>query len=89
MSPLPVRLARREMRGGLKAFRVFLACLALGVGAIAAVGTTARAIQAALAADARAILGGDVEITLRHRPATEQERAQLERAGTLSLVAEM
>ena len=31
-------LARRELRGGVRGFVVFLACLALGVGAIAAVG---------------------------------------------------
>ena len=34
---LAFRLALREMRGGLKGFRVFLACLALGVAAVAAV----------------------------------------------------
>ena len=30
------RLARRELRGVLRGFRVFLACLAIGVAAIAA-----------------------------------------------------
>ena len=34
---LAARFARREMRGGLRGFRLFLACLALGVAAIAAV----------------------------------------------------
>ncbi len=29
------RFAMRELRGGLRGFRVFLACLALGVAAIA------------------------------------------------------
>src|SRR5712691_9384508 len=33
-----LRLARRELRGGIGGFRVFLACLVLGVGAIAATG---------------------------------------------------
>ena len=36
---LSLTIARRELRGGLRGFRVFLACLALGVAAIAAVGT--------------------------------------------------
>ncbi|HRQ82111.1 MAG TPA: hypothetical protein PKZ97_13445, partial [Azospirillaceae bacterium] len=31
------RLARRELRGGVKGFPIFIACLALGVAAIAAV----------------------------------------------------
>ena len=30
-------IARRELRGGLKGFRIFLACLTLGVAAIATV----------------------------------------------------
>ena len=34
---LSLTIARRELRGGLRGFRVFLACLALGVAAIAAV----------------------------------------------------
>ena len=34
------RLARRELRSGVRGFRVFLACLTVGVAAIAAVGST-------------------------------------------------
>ena len=34
--PLALRFALREMRGGLKGFRIFLACIAIGVAAIAA-----------------------------------------------------
>ncbi|MEO0761288.1 MAG: hypothetical protein AAFZ09_05685, partial [Pseudomonadota bacterium] len=44
-------VARRELRGGLAGFRVFLACLALGVAGIAAVGSITAAIQAGLAAE--------------------------------------
>ena len=36
---LAVRLMRRELRGGLRGFRVFLACLTLGVAVIAGVGS--------------------------------------------------
>ena len=39
-------IARRELRGGLRGFWVFLACLTLGVAAIAGVGTVRAAIQA-------------------------------------------
>ena len=42
------RIARRELRGGLKGFRVFLACLALGVGAIAAIGSVRESIRGGL-----------------------------------------
>ena len=46
---LAARIARRELRGGVKGFSVFLACLALGVAAIAAVGTVRNSIEAGLA----------------------------------------
>ena len=47
---LALRLARRELRGGLKGFRVFLACLTLGVAAIAGVGSVSQAVITGLAA---------------------------------------
>ena len=64
---LAARLARRELRGGLAGFRIFLLCLALGVGAIAAVGTVRSAIEAGLAREGRALLGGDAEVRLTYR----------------------
>lgn len=72
------RLARRELRGGLAGFRVFLACLALGVGAIAAVGWSSSAIIGGLRADAKQLLGGDIELRLVHRPTSAEERAYLD-----------
>ncbi len=61
-------LARRELRGGLRSLRIVLACLALGVAAIAAVGTLRAGIQAGLRADGARILGGDVEVRGGSRP---------------------
>ncbi|HYB10518.1 MAG TPA: FtsX-like permease family protein [Alphaproteobacteria bacterium] len=86
---LALRLARRELRGGLKGFRVFLACLALGVGAIAAVGSLSAAVDSALKGDARALLGGDADLTLSHREASAAEYAALTEAGTVSTVADL
>jgi putative ABC transport system permease protein len=82
------RLARRELRGGLKGFRIFLACLALGVGAIAAVQSVADGIRRSIAEDGQAILGGDVELHRLYQPATTEERAQFEAAGRVSEVVE-
>src|ERR1700677_5062345 len=59
---LAFTLARRELRGGVRGLWVVLLCLALGVGVIAAVGTLRAAVDAGLAADGRALLGGDLEI---------------------------
>ena len=69
--------ARRELRGGLQGFRVFLACLALGVAAIAAVGTVRAGIAAGLQDQGAVLLGGDAEATLTYRFANEEERAFL------------
>ncbi|MDA0654580.1 MAG: ABC transporter permease, partial [Proteobacteria bacterium] len=83
------RLARRELRSGVRGFRVFLACITVGVAAIAAVGSTSSGLTASLSDDARQILGGDVSVRLVHRPATPQEATFLANAGQLSDSAEL
>lgn len=72
---LAAKFARRELRGGLHGFRVFLACLALGVAAIAAVGTVRAGIEAGLTEKGAELLGGDAEARLTYRFATDNERA--------------
>jgi putative ABC transport system permease protein len=71
------RLARRELRGGIAGFRVFLASLTLGVAAIAAVTSVSEAVNRALIADARQLLGGDVEARLVQRRPSQAETAWL------------
>lgn len=70
---IAAKFARRELRGGLRGFRIFLACLALGVAAIAAVGTVRAGIQAGLDREGAAILGGDAEVELTYRFARADE----------------
>ncbi|MBE9603872.1 ABC transporter permease [Acetobacteraceae bacterium H6797] len=72
---LALRYARRELRGGIRGLRIVLACLALGVAAIAAIGTLRAATEAGLAADGAKILGGDVEIEVSYRPLPQRTRA--------------
>jgi len=86
---LAFRLARRELRGGLRGFGVFLACLTIGVAAIAGIGSLAAAVDAGLKGDARTVLGGDVEFHLANRAASPDQRRFLSEAGTLSEVAQM
>lgn len=78
---LGLRLARRELRGGIRSLRIVLACLALGVAAIAAVGTLRAGIQAGLQADGARILGGDVELRSGNRPATLEALAWIAARG--------
>ena len=62
----------------MRGFRVFLACLVLGVATTAAVGSLGEALKAGLARDARMILGGDVELVQFSRPLTHAVTDYLE-----------
>ena len=89
MSLLSFRLARRELRGGLRGFGVFVACLALGVAAIAAAGSLEAGLRRALSEDARALLGGDVELRLSYRPPSTEESQFFKDFGAVSQSVEM
>lgn len=78
---LALRFAARELRSGVKGFRIFLACLALGVAAIAAAGSTAEAFRQGLASQAREILGGDLAVTVEQRLFAPEERKAIEATG--------
>jgi putative ABC transport system permease protein len=81
MTPLALRFAARELRAGVKGFRIFLACLALGVAAIAAASSTAEAFRQGLASQAREILGGDLAVSVEQRGFTPAEQATFARFG--------
>src|SRR5471032_1371133 len=66
--PLTLRLAGRELRGGLRGFRLFLFCLALGAALIAGIGSLADSVREGINRDAKALLGGDVELRMLYRP---------------------
>jgi putative ABC transport system permease protein len=85
--PLTLRLALRELRGGLSGFTVFLACIALGVAAIAGVASISRSLSDGLGREGRRILGGDLSYSLINREASPTERAVLEREGRVAVVA--
>jgi putative ABC transport system permease protein len=79
------RLALREMRGGLSGFYIFLACIALGTGAIAAVNSVSRSITDAIAGQGQEILAGDIRFELNNREASQQERSFLDALGQVSV----
>ena len=86
---LAARFALRELRGGLRGFYVFIACIALGVAAIAGVGSLAGSLADGLAREGRVILGGDISFTLIHREADESEQRFLDGLGDLAVNATM
>lgn len=83
------RFALRELRGGVKGFRIFLACLALGVAVIAAIGSIRASIEAGLTKEGASLLGGDAEMSFTYRFANEEERAWMqEQALAVSQIVE-
>jgi putative ABC transport system permease protein len=84
---LALRYALRELRGGLQGFYVFIACIALGVMAIAGVGSVAASLSEGLAREGRALLGGDVAFSLIQREAKPDEVAFLRSRGEVSVAA--
>ena len=85
--PLVLTLALRELRNGIRGFYVFIACVALGVAAITAVGALADALRASFEAQGEVLLGGDATLARPHKAAEGAERAWLARQGALSEVA--
>ncbi|MCX7313208.1 MAG: FtsX-like permease family protein [Alphaproteobacteria bacterium] len=85
----PLRFALRELRAGFHGFRIFVACIALGVMAIAGVGSFSRSLTDGIEREGRVILGGDLSFMLIHREADAAERGFLESRGQLSAGATM
>ena len=87
--PLILRLAFRELRAGLRGFGIFLACIALGVAAIAGVSSLSRSLTDGIGREGRRILGGDMAFSLLQREANAQEKAFLASKGQVNTIASM
>ncbi len=83
------RFARRELRGGIKGFRIFFLCLLLGTAAIAGVESMSAAFLTGLRDQGQNFLGGDVSVQLVHRTATKAEYDFLSRYGRISSTVSM
>ncbi|HET7083615.1 MAG TPA: FtsX-like permease family protein [Rhizomicrobium sp.] len=81
---LALCFARRELRGGFAGFRIFFLCLMLGAAAISGVESLSDAFLTGLKDQGQVLLGGDVSVSLVHRPASVEERAFLEAQGKVS-----
>ncbi len=82
---LAFRLALREMRGGLKGFYIFLACVALGTAAIAGVNSLSQSITGSIASQGRELLAADIRFELNNRVATDEEKAFVDSMGTVAV----
>ena len=73
----------------MRGFYVFIACIALGVAAIAGVNSVSRAFAESISVEGRVILGGDVAFTLAHREATPEELQFFGSKGGVGKIATM
>jgi putative ABC transport system permease protein len=80
------RLAWREARAAWRSFLSFLACVTLGVAALTSVGTLAANLDRTLTREAKALLGGDIEIRAARPLDAEVERALARIAATGAVV---
>src|SRR5512132_3360157 len=71
MMPFWLTMAWRELRSGWRHFLYFLACIALGVGAVVGVSLFSTNVEQSVLREARGLLGGDLEIRVA-RPLTAQ-----------------
>ncbi|HWU62957.1 MAG TPA: ABC transporter permease [Ensifer sp.] len=81
---LSLKLALRELRGGLSGFYIFLACIALGTGAIAAVNSVAGSVTGAMQEQGQTILAGDIRFQVNNRDVTPEEEAYFKSFGEVS-----
>jgi len=87
--PLALRFALRELRGGMRGFRIFLACIAIGVTAIAGATSMNESVKAGIDADAQPLLGGDLQARISARPVGDPELAALRESGEISALTQL
>ena len=83
-----LKFAWRDLRGSGRSLWIFCACLMLGVTLVAATGSLYRIVNAAMQADTRALLGGDVEVDT-NAPLPDKAIKWMNDRGQITLVREL
>ncbi len=83
-----LNIAAAELKSGIKGFKLFLICLAIGVAAIAAAGSMAQAFRTGLDSEQRRILGGDFVLSLRQREPSPEQIKFFQSNGQISLATD-
>lgn len=78
------RISRRDLSARIRGLRLLAICLFLGVATLAAIGSLTAGIGEELSRRGQTILGGDIEVAIAQRTATQAELAALSKAGSLS-----
>ena len=82
--PLALSIALRELRAGAGGLVIFVICIALGVTAVASIGSLSASFDEALARQGRLLVGGDLSFERVHRRAGDEERAALDNEGQVT-----
>ncbi len=83
------RIARRDLSARIRGLRLLAVCLFLGVATLAAIGSLTAGIADELSRRGQSILGGDIQISIAQREATEAEKAAFRKVGKLSETVRM
>ena len=86
MMPFWLMMGWRELRSAWRHFLYFLACIALGVGAVVGVSLFSANVERAVLKEARGLLGGDLEIRVS-RPMGEAGLAVITHLGERGILA--
>src|SRR4029078_13251847 len=82
--PLAFTIAARELRAGAARLLIFVFCIALGVAALASIGSLSASFQEALGRKGRLWVAGDIAFERENRRAERNERAALDAQGQVS-----
>ena len=78
------RIARRDLSARIRGLRLLAVCLFLGVATLAAIGSLTASITEELSRRGQTILGGDIEIGIAQREASDAELKSFAKVGTVS-----
>ena len=81
---MPLKLALRDLRGGLSGLGLLWLCLSVAIAGLASVTSLASSVDQAIAANGRQLLGGDMMLSVAQRQADGEEQAAIKGLGPSS-----
>jgi putative ABC transport system permease protein len=81
---LPLKLALRDLRGGLAGLGLLWLCLAVAIAGLASVTSLSSSVDRAIASNGRQLLGGDLMLSVAQREASREEKSAIDALGPSS-----
>lgn len=86
---MAIRIAARDMRGGVRGLWLIVGGIFVGAAAVALVGATSQSLVDSARQGALESIGGDLSLRLFHRPPSEAELTTIRREGGVSITSEL